>query len=57
MISRLPLALEKLSKASYPAIECPTMLNVTGWDEGVPTMSLGEHAILTITSDYAYGDR
>ncbi|CAF9927945.1 MAG: hypothetical protein GOMPHAMPRED_004555 [Gomphillus americanus] len=30
---------------------------IRGWDEGVPTMSLGEHAILTITSDYAYGDR
>jgi hypothetical protein len=26
-----------------------------GWDEGVPQMSLGEKARLTITGDYAYG--
>ncbi|KAI5837973.1 hypothetical protein DFP73DRAFT_566413 [Morchella snyderi] len=30
---------------------------IKGWDEGVPTMSLGEKARLTITGDYAYGDR
>ncbi|KAJ5860704.1 FKBP-type peptidyl-prolyl isomerase [Penicillium soppii] len=30
---------------------------IRGWDEGVPTMSLGERAILTITPDYGYGDR
>ncbi|KAJ5895337.1 hypothetical protein N7495_007028 [Penicillium taxi] len=30
---------------------------IKGWDEGVPTMSLGEKAILTITPDYAYGPR
>ncbi|PLB50600.1 peptidyl-prolyl cis-trans isomerase [Aspergillus steynii IBT 23096] len=28
---------------------------IQGWDEGVPTMSLGEKAILTITGDYGYG--
>ncbi|KAI9296666.1 FK506-binding protein 1 [Neoconidiobolus thromboides FSU 785] len=28
---------------------------IRGWDEGVPTMSLGEKAVLTITGDYAYG--
>jgi FKBP-type peptidyl-prolyl cis-trans isomerase len=28
-----------------------------GWDEGVPLMSLGEKSVLTITSDYGYGDR
>ena len=28
-----------------------------GWDEGVITMSLGEKAILHITSDYGYGAR
>ncbi|KAJ5400489.1 hypothetical protein N7465_010978 [Penicillium sp. CMV-2018d] len=30
---------------------------IRGWDEGVPQMSLGEKAILTISSDYGYGDR
>ncbi|KAK0511623.1 hypothetical protein JMJ35_006196 [Cladonia borealis] len=30
---------------------------IKGWDEGVPSMSLGEQSILTITGDYAYGDR
>ncbi|KAJ5096158.1 hypothetical protein NUU61_005514 [Penicillium alfredii] len=28
---------------------------IKGWDEGVPQMSLGERAILTISSDYGYG--
>ncbi|KAJ2288894.1 Fork head 1 [Coemansia sp. RSA 2706] len=28
---------------------------IKGWDEGVPQMSLGERAKLTITSDYGYG--
>jgi len=30
---------------------------IRGWDEGVTQMSLGEKSILTITGDYAYGDR
>jgi len=30
---------------------------IRGWDEGVPQMSLGEKARLTITGDYAYGQR
>ncbi|KAF9428058.1 FK506 binding protein proline rotamase rapamycin-binding protein [Entomortierella beljakovae] len=30
---------------------------IKGWDEGVPQLSLGEKAILRITSDYAYGPR
>ncbi|KAI7830936.1 peptidyl-prolyl cis-trans isomerase [Kickxella alabastrina] len=30
---------------------------IRGWDEGVPQMSLGQRAKLTITSDYGYGDR
>ncbi|KAL2047051.1 hypothetical protein N7G274_001069 [Stereocaulon virgatum] len=30
---------------------------IKGWDEGVMNMSLGEKSILTITGDYAYGDR
>ncbi|PGH10470.1 hypothetical protein AJ80_07513 [Polytolypa hystricis UAMH7299] len=30
---------------------------IQGWDQGVPQMSLGEKAILTISSDYAYGPR
>jgi FK506-binding protein 1 len=30
---------------------------IRGWDEGVMTMSLGEKAILRISSDYAYGPR
>eukprot|EP00542_Grammatophora_oceanica_P018928 CAMPEP_0194049274 /NCGR_PEP_ID=MMETSP0009_2-20130614/30209_1 /TAXON_ID=210454 /ORGANISM="Grammatophora oceanica, Strain CCMP 410" /LENGTH=119 /DNA_ID=CAMNT_0038695385 /DNA_START=121 /DNA_END=480 /DNA_ORIENTATION=+ len=28
---------------------------IRGWDEGVMTMSLGEKAMLKITSDYGYG--
>ncbi|KAF5095358.1 hypothetical protein D0Z03_001853 [Geotrichum reessii] len=30
---------------------------IRGWDEGVPQLSVGEKAKLTITGDYAYGDR
>ncbi len=30
---------------------------IRGWDEGVLTMSVGEKAMLRITSDYAYGPR
>jgi len=30
---------------------------IKGWDEGVPQMSIGEKARLTITGDYAYGER
>ncbi len=30
---------------------------IQGWDEGVMQMSLGEKAILRITSDYGYGAR
>nr|6TZ7_C Chain C, FK506-binding protein 1A [Aspergillus fumigatus Af293] len=30
---------------------------IKGWDEGVPQMSLGEKAVLTITPDYGYGAR
>lgn len=29
----------------------------TGWDKGVMKMSLGERAILHITSDFGYGAR
>ena len=29
---------------------------IKGWDEGVKEMSLGEKAILHISSDYGYGD-
>lgn len=30
---------------------------IRGWDEGVPQLSLGEKGLLTITGDYAYGER
>ena len=30
---------------------------IKGWDEGVMQMSLGEKAILKISSDYGYGSR
>ncbi|KAL7751539.1 Fork head 1 [Sorochytrium milnesiophthora] len=30
---------------------------IRGWDEGIPQMSVGERAKLTITGDYAYGAR
>ncbi|OUM62071.1 hypothetical protein PIROE2DRAFT_11721, partial [Piromyces sp. E2] len=30
---------------------------IKGWDEGIPTMSLGESAILSITPEYGYGAR
>mmetsp|Transcript_483 Transcript_483/g.1101 ORF Transcript_483/g.1101 Transcript_483/m.1101 type:complete len:114 (-) Transcript_483:375-716(-) len=30
---------------------------IRGWDEGVSQMSLGEKAMLRISSDYGYGER
>ncbi|KAJ5609670.1 hypothetical protein N7528_010237 [Penicillium herquei] len=30
---------------------------IKGWDEGVQEMALGEKSTLTITPDYAYGDK
>ena len=30
---------------------------IKGWDEGVIQMSLGEKAVLQITSDFGYGER
>ncbi|OJJ95889.1 FKBP-type peptidyl-prolyl cis-trans isomerase [Aspergillus aculeatinus CBS 121060] len=30
---------------------------IKGWDEGVPTMNVGEEAVLTISPDYGYGAR
>ncbi|KAJ2721972.1 Fork head 1 [Coemansia sp. Benny D115] len=30
---------------------------IKGWDEGVPQMSVGQRAKLTITPDYGYGAR
>jgi len=30
---------------------------IKGWDEGVPQLSVGERAKLTITADYGYGAR
>lgn len=30
---------------------------IKGWDDGITTMSLGEKATLTISSDFAYGAR
>lgn len=30
---------------------------IRGWDEGVMKMSLGEKAVLTISSDFGYGAR
>lgn len=30
---------------------------IRGWDEGVPQLSVGEKAVLTITPDYGYGER
>lgn len=30
---------------------------IKGWDEGVPQMSVGQKAVLTMTSDYGYGSQ
>ncbi|ETN47244.1 uncharacterized protein HMPREF1541_01436 [Cyphellophora europaea CBS 101466] len=30
---------------------------IQGWDQGVPQMSLGEKAVLTIPGNMAYGER
>ncbi|KAF4212441.1 hypothetical protein CNMCM6805_006391 [Aspergillus fumigatiaffinis] len=30
---------------------------IRGWDEGVPQMSLGEKAILTMSGEYGYGEK
>ncbi|EFE29563.1 FKBP-type peptidyl-prolyl isomerase, putative [Trichophyton benhamiae CBS 112371] len=40
-----------MSKSLTSAFYC------TGWDEGVMNMTVGEKCILTISGDYAYGDR
>ena len=39
------------------AFECTIGVGrlIKGWDEGVPKMSLGQRAILTISSDWGYG--
>ena len=29
---------------------------IRGWDEGIPQLRVGEKAVLTCPSDYAYGD-
>lgn len=53
-----------LRRVVFPFIHHPLSLNTathipsrTGWDEGVIQMSLGEKAILHISSDYGYGAR
>ncbi|MCM3923395.1 FKBP-type peptidyl-prolyl cis-trans isomerase [Frankia sp. AiPs1] len=28
---------------------------IKGWDEGIPQLSIGEKAVLTVTADYGYG--
>ena len=30
---------------------------IKGWDEGLPQMSVGQRAKLTVSSDYAYGEK
>lgn len=30
---------------------------IKGWDEGMPKLSLGEKAVLTVSPDYAYGTK
>ncbi|KAF7312859.1 Peptidylprolyl isomerase [Mycena kentingensis (nom. inval.)] len=30
---------------------------IKGWDEGVPQLSLGTKAVLTVSPDYGYGSR
>lgn len=30
---------------------------IQGWDEGIPQLSLGEKAVLTVSPDYGYGER
>jgi len=30
---------------------------IKGWDEGVPQLSVGQKAVLTVSPDYAYGAR
>ncbi|KAF9000803.1 peptidyl-prolyl cis-trans isomerase [Hymenopellis radicata] len=36
-------------------VKIGTGLVITGWDEGVPKMSLGETALLTAGPEFAYG--
>ncbi|MCJ1284494.1 hypothetical protein MMC26_003826 [Xylographa opegraphella] len=38
-------------------IEAGLTCATPGWDEGVTDMTLGEKSVLTISGDYAYGDR
>ncbi|KIY72008.1 peptidyl-prolyl cis-trans isomerase [Cylindrobasidium torrendii FP15055 ss-10] len=38
-------------------VKIGTGLVISGWDEGVLKMSLGETAILTASPDYAYGSK
>jgi len=30
---------------------------IRGWDEGIPKLSLGEKAVIMVSSESAYGDR
>ncbi|CAE6421216.1 unnamed protein product [Rhizoctonia solani] len=30
---------------------------IKGWDEGIPQVACGEHALLKITPDYGYGEK
>ena len=41
--------------ARYFACAGVLTVHLSGWDEAVPTMSLGEKALLHITADYGYG--
>lgn len=54
-IDRLQLSPQKISQPS--SMFCFTFQGVVirGWDIAVPTMTVGEISLFTITPDYAYG--
>ena len=55
----LPTAAALILPASFLSLSilALTAQVIKGWDEGVMKMSLGEKAVLNITSDFGYGER
>jgi hypothetical protein len=49
--------LERQTNVIFLCFSCLPWASAEGWDEGVMEMSLGEKAVLHISSEYGYGDQ